>query len=110
MLNRIRHLFLQIALTIGLLLCDWLRSIENEPPSTVLANDEQKVLSVIKELLAEADISIGDSERLSAATLNIWAGTLDNVWVWGRTPIKVPFCNNSYPHSSRGFPTIRRRN
>ena len=69
---------------VGLLLCDWLRSIENEPPGTALTHDEQKVLHLVKELLAEADISVGDGERLSAATLNIWAGTFDDVWVWGR--------------------------
>jgi hypothetical protein len=66
-------------------LCDWLRSIENEPPGTILTSDEQKVLNLLKELLAEADISVNDNERLSAATLNIWAGTFDDVWVWGRT-------------------------
>jgi hypothetical protein len=46
--------------------------------------DEQKVVNLIKELLAEADILVGDGERLSAATLNVWAGTFDDVWVWGR--------------------------
>jgi hypothetical protein len=71
-------------LTAGLLLCDWLRSIENEPPGTALGHDEQKVLNLVKELLAEADISVADGERLSAAALNVWAGTLDEVWVWGR--------------------------
>jgi hypothetical protein len=73
---------------VGLLLCDWLRSIENEPPGTVLTKEEQKVLNLVKELLAEADISVDDGQRLSAATLNIWAGTFDDVWVWGR----------AYPH------------
>ena len=73
---------------VGLLLCDWLRSIENEPPGTVLTKDEQKVLNFVKELLAEADIPVGDGEHLSAVTLNVWAGTFDDVWVWGRT----------YPH------------
>jgi len=72
-------------LTAGLLLCDWLRSIENEPSGTVLTKDEQRVLGFVKELLAEAGISVGDGERLSAATLNVWAGTFDDVWVWGRT-------------------------
>jgi hypothetical protein len=68
----------------GLLLCDWLRSIESELPGTVLSHDEQKVVSLVKELLSEADISVGDGEPLSAATLNVWAGTFDDVWVWGR--------------------------
>jgi len=70
-------------LTKGLLLCDWLRSIENQPPGTPLKHDEQNVLTLVKELLAEADISVGDGERLSAATLKVWAGTFDDVWVWG---------------------------
>lgn len=65
-------------------MCDWLRSIENEPLGTILGHDEQKALTFLKELLAEAEISIGDGERLSATILNVWAGTLDEVWVWGR--------------------------
>ena len=69
----------------GLFLCDWLRTIENESPGTVLAPDEQKVLHLVKELLAEADISVNQGEKLSAATLYIWAGTFDDVWVWGGT-------------------------
>ena len=73
------------SLTKGLLLCDWLRSIENQPAGTPLKPDEQKVLTLVKELLAEADISVGDGERLSAATLKVWAGTFDDVWVWGGT-------------------------
>jgi hypothetical protein len=67
----------------GLLLCDWLRSIENDPPGTKRDRDEQKVLNLVNELLGEADISIRDDERLSAATLKVWAGTFDDVWVWG---------------------------
>lgn len=67
----------------GLLLSDWLRSIENDPPGTLLGREEQKALSLVKELLGEADISIRDGERLSAATLKVWAGTFDDVWVWG---------------------------
>jgi hypothetical protein len=73
----------QVALTTGLLLCDWLRSIENDPPGTVLSREEQKALNLVKELLAEADFSICEGERLSAATLRVWAGTFDDVWVWG---------------------------
>lgn len=69
----------------ALLLCDWLRSIENEPQGTVLTKAEQKALNLVSELLMEADISAGDNERLSAATLNVWAGIFDDVWVWGRT-------------------------
>jgi hypothetical protein len=72
-------------LTTGLLLCDWLRSIENDPPGTLLGREEQRALSLVKELLAEADFHIGDGERLSAATLKVWAGTFDDVWVWGCT-------------------------
>ena len=68
----------------GLLLCDWLRSIENQPAGTTLQREEQKVMTLVKELLAEVDISVGDGERLSAATLKIWAGTFDDIWVWGR--------------------------
>ena len=75
----------KLLLIVGLLLCDWLRSIENEPQGTVLTKDEQKVLNLVSELLMEADISAGDDERLSAATLNVWAGIFDDVWVWGRT-------------------------
>jgi hypothetical protein len=70
---------------VALLLCDWLRSIENEPTGTVLTKNEQKVLDLVKELLTDAGIPVCDGERLSAATLNIWAGTFDDVWVWGRT-------------------------
>jgi hypothetical protein len=76
---------------LGLLLCDWLRSIENEPPGTVLGHDEQKLLNLVRGLLAEADIAVGDGERLSAATLNVWAGTFDDVWVWGRTLSHISF-------------------
>ena len=75
-------------------MCDWLRSIENEPPGTVLGHDEQKVLTLVKELLSEADISVGDGERLSAATLNVWAGTFDDVWVWGCTSLHPEFMAN----------------
>jgi hypothetical protein len=70
---------------IGLLLCDWLRSIENEAVGNTLTPDEQKVVSLVKELLAEADISVAEDEPLSAATLRVWAGTFDDVWVWGCT-------------------------
>ena len=64
-------------------MCDWLRSIENDPPGTMLGKEEQKALGLVKELLSEADISIRDGEKLSAATLKVWAGTFDDVWVWG---------------------------
>lgn len=64
-------------------MCDWLRSIENDPPGTMLGKEELKALGLVKELLSEADISIRDGEKLSAATLKVWAGTFDDVWVWG---------------------------
>ena len=67
----------------GLLLCDWLRSIENDPPGTKRGREEQRILNLVNELLGEADISIRDDEKLSAATLKVWAGTFDDVWVWG---------------------------
>lgn len=66
-------------------MCDWLRSIENEAVGNTLTPDEQKVVSLVKELLAEADISVAEDEPLSAATLRVWAGTFDDVWVWGCT-------------------------
>jgi hypothetical protein len=69
----------------GLLLCDWLRSIENDPSGTILSKEEQRAVNLIKELLSEADIAIREGERLSAATLRVWAGTFDDVWVWGST-------------------------
>jgi len=49
----------------------------------MLGKEEQKALGLVKELLSEADISIRDGEKLSAATLKVWAGTFDDVWVWG---------------------------
>lgn len=46
-------------------------------------------MTLVKELLAEADISVGDGERLSAATLKVWAGTFDDVWVWGCMILRI---------------------
>jgi len=66
-------------------LCDWLRSIETEAAGTALTADEPKIVSLVKELLAEADISVAEDEPLSAATLRVWARTFDDVWVWGCT-------------------------
>jgi len=70
---------------IGLLLCDWLRSIENGAAGTALTADEQKIVRLVKELLAEADLSFAEDEPLSAAILRVWVGTFDGLWVWGCT-------------------------
>ena len=98
----------KLLLIVALLLCDWLRSIENEPTGTVRTKNEQKVLDLVKELLTDADISVGDGERLSAATLNVWAGTFDDVWVWGRTLSSSPsLSNNSHPFIGQSLAEIR---
>ena len=90
----------------GLLLCDWLRTIENDPPGTVLGPEEQKALNLVKELLSEADISIRDGERLSAATLKVWAGTFDDVWVWGSIFLFIFDTNSSHPPLGQKFAAI----
>jgi hypothetical protein len=69
-----------------LFLSQWLRSIERDG-TLGLTTDEAKIVSLLRDLLFEADPDADAREPMSALLLTVWADQFDGVNVWGsRSP------------------------
>jgi hypothetical protein len=69
-------------LTVALFLSQWLRSIEREGTAG-LTTEEAKIVSLLRDLLFEADPDADTREPMSALLLTVWADQFDGVNVWG---------------------------
>jgi hypothetical protein len=63
-------------------LTQWLRSIERYG-MVGLNNDEEKVVSLLRDLLFEADPDADTRHPMSVLLLRVWADQFDRVNVWG---------------------------
>lgn len=71
-----------VGLTIALFLTQWLYSVERDGISE-LTNEEGRVLSLLGDLLHEADPDAESQQPMSARILIVWADQFDGVNVWG---------------------------
>jgi hypothetical protein len=67
---------------VALFLSQWLRSIEREGTAG-LTTDEARIVSLLKDLLFEADPDAAAREPMSSLLLTVWADQFDGVNVWG---------------------------
>jgi hypothetical protein len=66
----------------ALFLAQWLRSIERDGYQN-LTDDETKVISLLKDLIFEADTEVDRTQPLSALLLGVWADAKCNgVSIW----------------------------
>jgi hypothetical protein len=72
------------SLIIALFLSQWLRSIERDGMEG-LTNQEAKIVSLLRDLLFEADPDADSRQPMSALLLTVWADQFDGVNVWGST-------------------------
>jgi hypothetical protein len=71
-----------------LFLSQWLRSIERDGMDG-LSNDEARIVSLLRDLLFEADPDADSRSPMSALLLRVWADQFDGVNVWGsKNPIR----------------------
>jgi len=72
---------------IALLVTKWLHTIEmvastgGEPEP-----EEAQLMSLIKDVLEEADYDFSESNSLAAGLARAWSSFLQDVWVWGISP------------------------
>ena len=69
-------------LTVALFLIQWLYSVEQDGIGG-LTNEESRVLSLLGDLLHEADPDADSQLPMSALLLVVWADQFDGVNVWG---------------------------
>jgi hypothetical protein len=69
-------------LIVALFLSQWLRSIERDGVEG-LTNQEAKIVSLLRDLLFEADPDADSGQPMSALLLTVWADQFDGVNVWG---------------------------
>jgi hypothetical protein len=67
---------------LALFLSQWLRSVERDGTAS-LTTDEARIVSLLRDLLFEADPDADTQEPMSALLLTVWADQFDGVNVWG---------------------------
>ena len=72
------------SLIVALFLSQWLRSIERDGTDR-LTNQEAKIVSLLRDLLFEADPDADSEQPMSALLLTVWADQFDGVNVWAST-------------------------
>ncbi|KAH7252834.1 fungal-specific transcription factor domain-containing protein [Fusarium tricinctum] len=71
----------------ALLVTKWLHSVEMASLNGVETNpEEQKLLTLVREVLEEAECDLDESFSLAAGTARTWGWFLQDVWIWGITP------------------------
>jgi hypothetical protein len=82
-------------LLVALFLSQWLRSIERDGTAG-LTTDEARIVSLLRDLLFEADPDADAHEPMSALLLTVWADQFDGVNVWGSmSPSSLPSLTNA---------------
>jgi hypothetical protein len=71
---------------VALFLSQWLRSIERDEMA-VLNTEEARIVSLLRDLLLEADLDVDTRHPMSALLLMVWADQFDGVTVVGSTYI-----------------------
>ena len=87
---------------IALFLAQWLRSIERDGTAS-LTSDESRIVSLLRDLLLEADPDADTRDPMSSILLTVWADQFDGVNVWGSILIHWPLLINSHPESGKDF-------
>jgi hypothetical protein len=87
---------------IALFLAQWLRSIERDGTAS-LTSDESRIVSLLRDLLLEADPDADTRDPMSSILLTVWADQFDGVNVWGSILIHWPLLMNSHPESGKDF-------
>ena len=68
-----------------------------------MTTEEAKIVSLLRDLLFEADPDADTREPMSALLLTVWADQFDGVNVWGSiNPSHIPLIF-SYPEFSKDF-------
>jgi hypothetical protein len=80
----------------ALFLSQWLRSIEREGIGS-LTTEEARIVSLLRDLLYEADPDADTNDPMSALLLTVWADQFDGVNVWGSDSTLSGFAECSYP-------------
>jgi hypothetical protein len=73
---------------VALFLSQWLRSVERDGTAS-LNTDEARIVSLLRDLLFEADPDAHTSEPMSALLLTVWADQFDGVNVWGSMSLQL---------------------
>jgi len=76
----VEHVFCNFE--VALFLSQWLCSIEREGTAN-LSNEEAKIVSLLRDLLFEAETEADPKLPLSCLLLTVWADQFDGVNVWG---------------------------
>ena len=61
--------------------------------------DEARIVSLLKDLLHEADPDADTRDPMSSILLTVWADQFDGVNVWGSMVLISPLLINSNPES-----------
>lgn len=88
----------------ALFLSQWLRSIERDGMDR-LTHQEAKIVSLLRDLLFEADPDADTRQPMSALLLTVWADQFDGVNVWASTvPSASRVDDSSYPLFGQDIP------
>jgi len=78
-----------MSLISALFLCQWLRSVERDGFEN-LTEDEEKIVSLLKDLIFEADPDADANQPLSTLLLTVWADAKnDGVSIWDGTSLPI---------------------
>ena len=70
----------------ALFVTKWIHAMEMQQLEVPPNDDEMRNLVNFRELLAEVDSGYNGYGSLAGEVARIWAGFLDDTWVWGITP------------------------
>jgi hypothetical protein len=98
--DRKQNIVFSGGLMVALFLTQWLYSVERDGISE-LTNEEGRVLSLLGDLLHEADPDAESQHPMSARLLIVWADQFDGVNVWGSTSPRLILLTGSYAESGQ---------
>ncbi|CVK96638.1 uncharacterized protein FMAN_10968 [Fusarium mangiferae] len=71
----------------ALVVTKWVHAVEMMSSNGVqLGPEEQKLLTLVREVLEEAECELEQSSSLAAGVARTWGSFLQDVWIWGITP------------------------
>jgi len=87
----------------ALFLCQWLRSVERDGYQN-LTDDEEKIVSLLKDLIFEADPDTDPNQSLAALLLIVWANAKnDGMSIWDSMTFLYECVDRSSSVSRQGF-------
>jgi hypothetical protein len=94
---------LSFLLISALFLCQWLRSVERDGYQN-LTDDEEKIVSLLKDLIFEADPDADPNQSLAVLLLMVWANAKnDGVSIWDSTALLILRADSSSSVLRQGF-------